>query len=56
MNTLSAREYTALAPVERLRNWPQQEPSNQGVIDSFATRKIGECITWGSASDFIYVT
>jgi hypothetical protein len=36
-----------LTPAEILRNWRQQQPSNQGDIDSSATRKLGESITWG---------
>lgn len=41
MNTFSSREYSPLAPAEVLRNWGEQQPSNQSDIDGSVTEKAG---------------
>jgi hypothetical protein len=34
MNTRSVHEYTVFAPVQLLRNWRDQQPSNKSDVDS----------------------
>jgi hypothetical protein len=59
MNTRSAREYTMFAPAQLLRNWRDQRPSNQGVLDLNFTGGGGwkSLLNGGeTASDLIFVT
>jgi hypothetical protein len=56
MNTRSACEYTMFAPAQRLRNWLDQRPSNQGDLDSSVTGEDARVLHGGGpASDLIFV-
>jgi hypothetical protein len=47
MNTWSACKYIMYAPSQLLCNWHEQQPNNQGDLDSSVMGEVGESIAWG---------